>query len=160
MLQRVPDAQLVVVGGGDLHDELVAQAARLGIGRNTHFLGYRPDAQTIMANFDLFVHPSRWEGFGLVFLEAMAASLPIVATDVSAIPEIVQQNETGLLVPVDDAPALANAMTALLVNRERARTMGEAGRKRLVQHFSVDAMVRQTADIYRGLQAKAPASSS
>jgi glycosyltransferase involved in cell wall biosynthesis len=148
VLASVPEAQLVLVGDGELRDELAAQAVRLGVADHIHFLGHRADAATLMRQFDLFAHPSRWEGFGLVFLEAMAAALPVVATRVSAIPEIVVHDETGLLVPADDAPALADALTTLLLDRTRARAMGQAGHRRLLRSFTPDKMVASTGAIY------------
>ncbi len=146
--RQIPDVQCVVIGDGELRVALQRQAERLNLTSHTHFLGYRCDARALMSDFNLFVHPSRWEGFGLVFLEAMAASLPIVATQAGSIPEIVVDGETGLLVPPDDAASLAKAMVALLSDEERARVMGEAGHQRLLQQFTVEAMAKATADIY------------
>lgn len=148
VLKRVPEARLIIVGEGELRANLVDLSRRLGVQKRVHFFGYRADAASLMAGFDLFVHPSRWEGFGLVFLEAMAARRAIVATRVGSIPEIVAQGETGLLVPVDDVPALAGAMVKLLISRADAQKMGEAGRIRLLQEFTVEAMVSRTAAIY------------
>ncbi|MHB1244062.1 MAG: glycosyltransferase, partial [Gaiellaceae bacterium] len=94
---------------------------------------------------ELLVHPSRWEGFGLVLLEAMLAARPVVATRVSSIPEIVADDETGLLVPPDDPGALADAVIRVL---DDAGSMGGAGRERARTLFSVDAMARRTAAVY------------
>ena len=88
-----------------------------------------------MQSIDLFVMASLWEGFGLVFLEAMAAARPIVATNVSAIPEVVDHGVTGLLVQPRDPQALADAMHTLLSDRERARKMGKAGLLALKNQF-------------------------
>ena len=91
---------------------------------------------------------SRWEGFGLVFLEAMAAAKPVVATRVSAIPEVVEDNVTGLLVPPDDPAALAGALLELIRDPARARQMGKAGHARVHAHFSAAAMVAKTVAVY------------
>ncbi len=95
--------------------------------------------------------PSRWEGFGLVALEAMSAARPLVASRVSALPEIVDDPATGRLVPPDDAGALAAALGDLLADPARAAAMGRAGRERLVQAFAVDTMVQATLDVYRSV---------
>jgi glycosyltransferase involved in cell wall biosynthesis len=95
--------------------------------------------------------PSIWEGFGLVLLEAMAAGKPIVASRTATIPEVVLDGETGVLVPPGDAAALAEALAQLASDAELARRMGEAGRERLRQHFSIDKMVGDTEMLYREL---------
>jgi len=156
VLQQFPKTRLVVVGDGKLRAQLHQEAVQLGISDNIHFLGYRENAAAMMSGFDLFVHPSRWEGFGLVFLEAMAASLPIVATQVSAIPEIVRHGETGLLVPVDDVPALSRAICTLLADRCLAQRMGQAGYCQLEKHFTVSVMVDRTCAVYQSLLSHAP----
>jgi glycosyltransferase involved in cell wall biosynthesis len=124
-------------------------ASELKLNSHVSFLGYRSDASQLIYDFDIFVHPSRWEGFGLVFLEAMAAGVPIIATRTSAIPEIVEDGETGLLVPVDDEDALSDALSLLLADPPLRKQMGMAGRRRLDEHFSVQKMVERTAQIYQ-----------
>ena len=110
----------------------------------------------------MFVHTSRWEGFGIVLLEAMLASLPIVATRVSAVPEVVVDGETGLLVEPGDVEALAAALDALLADPERARALGAAGAQRARSEFSVARMAERTIGVYRAesaaLDAAAPLS--
>ncbi len=140
---------LVLVGDGALRSSLEALASQLKLNSHVSFLGYRPDASQLIYDFDIFAHPSRWEGFGLVFLEAMAAEVPIIATRTSAIPEIVENGETGLLVPVDDGDALSDALSLLLTNVPLRKKMGLAGRRRLEEHFSVQKMVEETAKIYQ-----------
>ncbi len=97
---------------------------------------------------DIFMHTSRWEGFGIVLLEAMLASLPVVATRVSAIPEIVVDGETGLLAAAGDAAALAGHASALLDDRERARRLGANGLRRAHANFSVARMTDRTLSVY------------
>ena len=140
---------LVLVGDGELRSSLEALVSRLKLDSHVSFLGYRPDASRLIYDFDIFAHPSRWEGFGLVFLEAMAAGVPIIATRTSAIPEIVEDGETGLLVPVDDGDALSDALSSLLTNPPLRKEMGLAGRRRLEKNFSVQKMVEETAKIYQ-----------
>lgn len=151
VLHQFPQTRLVVVGDGELRAQLDQAAVKLGISGNIHFLGYQQNAAAMMTGFDIFVHPSRWEGFGLVFLEAMAARLPIVATQVSAIPEIVRHGETGLLVPVDDVPALSRAISTLLADRLLAQRMGQSGYCQLEKNFTVSVMLARTCGVYQSL---------
>jgi glycosyltransferase involved in cell wall biosynthesis len=94
------------------------------------------------------VHSARWEGFGLVLLEAMREGLPIVATRVGAIPEVVDDGTTGFLVASEDPDALANAVLSLLRDPELAVQSGRAGFERLERHFSADRMGARTAELY------------
>jgi len=146
--ERHPDARLVVVGEGSLRGDLERQAARLGLGDVVMFTGWIENGQALMPACDLIVVPSRWEGFGLVTLEAMGHSLPIVASRTSALPEIVQHDKTGLLVPPEDPAALASTINSLLDNPKRARSFGKAGYRRLGTDFSVDKMVEATLKVY------------
>ena len=98
---------------------------------------------------DVFVHTSRWEGFGIVLLEAMLASLPIVATRVSAVPEVVEDGRTGILVDAGDAPGLAGALDRLLSDPEGARRLGDAGLIRARSQFSIARMTERTLSVYR-----------
>ena len=101
---------------------------------------------------DVFVHPARWEGFGLVLLEAMLAGLPVVASEVSSVPEIVADGETGLLVPPGEPDALARAVTAVLADAARRAALGEAGRTRAHERFSVARMAERTLEVYSAAQ--------
>jgi glycosyltransferase involved in cell wall biosynthesis len=123
----------------------------LGISERVHFLGWREDAGALMAQLEIFVAPSLWEGFGLVFLEAMAQACPVIASRVSSIPEVVEDGVTGLLVPPNDAASLAEAIQSLLDDPSRAQAMGTAGRARLQTHFSEQKMIEQTAALYRNV---------
>lgn len=151
ILPEFPPTKLVIIGDGTLRQSLEEYSKKLGINKQTHFLGYHQNAAEMMHDFDIFVHPSRWEGFGLVFLEAMAAKLPIIATNVSAIPEIVEDKTTGLLVPKDDEKALVKAISKLLSNPDLAKNMGEKGKKRLENYFTVDIMTQKIANLYEQL---------
>lgn len=148
VMARHPDARLVVVGDGALRGRLSERATRLGLGASVVFAGWMPMAREVMSACDVVVIPSRWEGFGLVALEAMACARPVVASDVDALPEIVEPRETGLLVPPEDAPALSAAINELLDRPEWATALGMAGRQRLVDHFSVEKMASATHDLY------------
>jgi glycosyltransferase involved in cell wall biosynthesis len=139
-LQQIPDAHLVVLGEGPQRGEL----ERLG-GERTHLLGRVPDVAAWLGRAELLVHPVRWEGFGLALLEAMLASLPIVATRVSSIPEIVAEGKTGLLVPPDDPSALAAAVNRVLADPGE---FGVRARARARAEFSVARMTERTLEVY------------
>jgi glycosyltransferase involved in cell wall biosynthesis len=151
VLEALPSAHLLVVGDGELRPALERQVAAAGLGQRVTFAGWRRDVARVMAALDVLAMPSLWEGFGLVLLEAMAASRPIVASRVSAIPEIVTHGETGLLVPPKDVAALARALLNFLRDPARAKEMGRRGRERLAQQFTVDRMVEQIQAVYDDL---------
>ena len=115
------------------------------------FLGIRRDVPALLAACDVLVMASRWEGLGLVFLEAMAAGRPCLATRVSAIPEVVVDGETGLLVPPDDPPALADGLVRLAGDPTLRARLGAAGRARVAERFGLDRMVEETLAVYRGV---------
>ncbi len=149
LMPQYPNLHYILVGEGGLRAELEQYAETLGIAERVHFLGWRTDVPELMAQFDIFLAPSLWEGFGLVFLEAMAQSVPVVASRVSAIPEVVLDGETGVLVPPKDSTEIASAIQKLLDAPELAKKMGMAGRLRLETHFSPQRMIDQTIALYR-----------
>jgi glycosyltransferase involved in cell wall biosynthesis len=141
-------AILLIAGDGPERAALQAQAERLGIGDRVRFLGWRADVSTLLAGVDAFALATLGEGFGLAILEAMAQRLPVVATRVVAVPEIVHDGETGLLVPPRDPAALADALLALERDSELRRRFASAGQRRVLDHFSVARMVRDTEAVY------------
>jgi glycosyltransferase involved in cell wall biosynthesis len=143
-----PTAHLLVVGEGPLRPELEASTHKAGLSNRIHFLGWRVDAPALMAGLDILLAPSLWEGFGLVLLEAMAQQTPIVASRVSAIPEVVSDRETGLLVDPRDVNGLKDAISELLKDSALRRHMGLMGRDRLETSFSATRMVRETIELY------------
>lgn len=155
-LARLPEAvTLLVVGGdpfGDGEARLKALADKLGLAGRARFLGIRHDVPDLLAASDLFVLPSLWEGLGLVFLEAMAVQLPIVASNVSAIPEVVSDGVSGWLVPPGDVPALARAIEDALRDDHDRLARGLAGSMRLAERFALPAMVDQTLAVYEQLR--------
>ena len=142
-LREIPGAQLVVLGEGPQRGELEQLARELYV--PVYLPGRVPDVAAWLRRADLLVHPVRWEGFGLALLEAMLASLPVVATKVSSIPEIVVDGETGLLVPPDDPGALAAAVNRVLADPSG---YGERGRARARSDFSVAEMADRTLAVY------------
>jgi len=146
-----PQFQVVCVGGGPKLKETRELAQQLGLGDRTLFTGIRTDVPEILAALDLVVSSSQWEGMPNVIMEAMAAGKPVVATAVGGTPELVVPGETGLLVPPQDPEALALACQQMLENPARALAMGQAGRRRIENFFSIEKMVRDTENIYQRL---------
>lgn len=151
VLETYPDVHFLVVGEGPLEGELRAQAERLGISGVVHFTGWRRDVPEMLATMDVFCLASLWETFGIVLAEAMLAEVPIVASGVDGIPEVVADQETGFLVPPTNVEALTAALCSLLEDPARAREMGQAGRRRALEKFSVRTMVKQYEDFLEGL---------
>ena len=150
-----PDAHLVLIGEGSLRSALEDKARGKGVHNCVHFMGRRTDVELDMGDFDLLVLPSVVEGFGLVLLEAMALGLPIVATDLPGIAEVVGRDGAALLVPPKDPPALALAIDELLTLPERARRMGGVGRTRS-ERFSVERTVAGVEAVYAEVIADGP----
>ena len=151
VLRSAPEAQLSIVGDGPLRGDLEVMAKRLGLEDHVVFWGMRSDVPAILRQATIGVNSSRNEGLANAVIEYMAARLPVVATSVGGTPELVIHGETGLLVPPNDPRALADALLALLRNRETAQRLGVAGRRRVEEHFTVERMVKETEAVYEAL---------
>ena len=138
------DTVLVVLGEGPDRPALERLAREPGLERRVFLLGRVPDVAAWLRRASAYVQASRWEGFGLGVLEAMLAGLPVVAANVSSLPELVVDGETGVLVAPDDAGALGRALAVALLRPE----LGEAGRERARREFSVTRMADATAALY------------
>ena len=141
-----PDVELVVLGEGPERAALEALAQELAV--PVRLLGRVPDVAAWLRRATLLVHPVRWEGFGLAVLEAMVAGVPVVASRVSSMPELVVDGETGVLVEPDDAAALAAGIERALA---RAAQLGAAGRRRASEEFSVARMADATVALYESV---------
>jgi glycosyltransferase involved in cell wall biosynthesis len=144
----VPEATFVLAGEGPERAGLEAQALRLGVADRVSFMGHRSDVPALLASCDVLVLPSLAESSSLTLLEAMAARKPVIATRVGGIPEIVEDGQTGVLVPPADPPALAAAIRSLLIDRDQAGRLASAGRARVQREFTLEAMVRGIAAVY------------
>jgi len=144
-----PKMHLLLAGDGALRPELESRARALGIGQRVSFLGHCNDVQRVLDAADLFVLPSLWEALPFALLEAMASGLPVVATRVAGVPEVVSHGRTGLLVPPADAGALASALAEVVASRSRLDDMGAAARAVVEARYSLGAMLRDTQDAYR-----------
>jgi phosphatidylinositol alpha-1,6-mannosyltransferase len=154
-LVSLPRARLVVVGEGDDRARLEAKAVSLGLEERVTFTGFVSEATLaeLYARCAAFVMPSRGEGFGLVYLEAMRAGKPVIAAKGGAAEEIVVDGATGLLVDPDDRAALAGAVAELLDDPERARAMGKAGRERYLAEFGYETFYRRMEPLLERLTA-------
>jgi glycosyltransferase involved in cell wall biosynthesis len=141
------DTVLVVLGEGPERAVLEPLARELGVERRVFLAGRVPDVAAWLRRASVLVHPARWEGFGLAVLEAMLAGLPVVASRVSSLPELVVDGETGFLVAPDDPSALALGVARAL----EQPALGAAGRQRALAEFSVAKMADRTAALYRAL---------
>ena len=140
--------RLVMVGDGPLRNESLAILESAGLAELAWLPGERKDIPDVMRGLDCFVLPSLGEGISNTILEAMSSGLPVIATAVGGNPELVDDARTGHLVPVADPGALARAIIALALTPEKARAMGNAGRKRIEAQFSIMAMIDSYQQIY------------
>jgi glycosyltransferase involved in cell wall biosynthesis len=144
---------LLVVGSGELDDELRALAETRGLSARVHFLGARRDLGNLLQASDIFTMPSLWEGLPLSMVLAMGGGLPVVATAVAGIPEVVRDGETGLLVPPADAAALTAALASLVADPAQRQRLGAAARDFARPRFGVESYVAAVTGLYDRLLA-------
>jgi glycosyltransferase involved in cell wall biosynthesis len=148
---NVKNIKLIIAGGGPLHEEMMAYAAKLGLSQKITFTGYRDDIPDLLSLYDIFLLSSIHEGHPLCLSEALAAGLPIVTTNVGGCPEIVIDNENGFVVPKDDSETFADRLDQLIKDANLRKKMSEANVKRFWEHFSVEDMVSKHERIYSEL---------
>jgi glycosyltransferase involved in cell wall biosynthesis len=159
IVDRIPDAHFVFIGTRtsqkqesiDFEQSIVRDATVLGLADHVHLLGYRNDVSTLLNEIDLLVHPARQEPFGRVLLEASAAGVPIVATNVGGTAEIIVDRQTGILVSPEDHNALAEAVTSVLLNPTPAERLGKSARIRASQQFSNSIAAEKLAHVWTEL---------
>ncbi|MDB5103898.1 MAG: glycosyl transferase group 1 [Fibrobacteres bacterium] len=157
ILARHPDTGLAVAGTGSLGDDLKERARALGIADNVRFLGAYPQLTPFYPLIDIFVLPSLWEGLPLCLLEAMSLGLPIVATRVGGVGDLIEDGRTGSLAPPMDAVPLAAAVNALLDDPGRAEAMGLEARRVFDARYDSGVMVDRYLELYRELDPKGKA---
>jgi glycosyltransferase involved in cell wall biosynthesis len=148
LISRLPDLQSVVIGGGPEARSLQRRASALGLDEHVHFLGPRYRARNFLPSFDLLVVPSRSEGAPLVVLEAMAAGVAVVATNVGDVPNQIRHGVDGLLIPPDRPGDMADAIHALLAAPEWRMKLAREARRRMTFEFRYAATLRQTETVY------------
>ena len=149
--REVPELSLHIAGRGPLEPALKAVAKELRIEDAVHFLGFVSPIQRAIDDAAAVVVPSLGEGFGMAALEAMERARPVVAAEIGGLGELVVHGETGLLVPPGEAEPLARALVEIGRDPERRRTLGEAGRRRALEHFAEQRNVDRTELLYRSL---------
>ena len=150
--QKLNAVELFIIGDGQLKENLIKYCQENGLNEKVKFLGARRDIPELMQQIDSLVLTSLNEGLSITLLEAMAAGLPVIATNVGGNPEIVKDNETGFLVPPKNPKLLAEKIITLLSDQKLANGMAEKGRKRAKEYFSIEKMVRSYEQLYDALE--------
>lgn len=151
IVSRFPETHFVLAGvdtTGDVRKQLEKLVVELGLKDCFHFLGWVDDAESLLCGMDVFVSASETESFGLAMAEAMAAGTPVVATRTEGAQEVVEDQKTGLLVPIGDVDRIAEAVASLLANAERRHTMGAHANEAANTRFSLNRMVDEIEKIY------------
>jgi glycosyltransferase involved in cell wall biosynthesis len=155
VVRELPDTRFLIIGEGELREQLERQIHGLGLDRHVVLTGFRGDVLGLVKSLDVFVMSSITEGLGSAILEAMACGRPVVATRAGGIPEAVDHEVTGIIVPPQDEHALSAAMLRLLRSPRLRDQFGQAGRQRVIDSFSVDRLVQGTADVYERWKSRA-----
>ncbi|NJR59169.1 MAG: glycosyltransferase family 4 protein [Cyanobacteria bacterium CRU_2_1] len=148
VLEQIPTAKLLIVGDGVLRPAIEHTIAERGLSQAVHLLGLRDDVSFLMNQADVFLFPSLYEGFGLVAIEANAAYLPVVGSQIPGLTEAVQDEKTALLHDVNDIEGMANSVIKLLNNKQYANQMGDAGFRRVKEHYSSKVSAEKLLEIY------------
>jgi glycosyltransferase involved in cell wall biosynthesis len=151
LCREFPTLRLEIAGTGLQREDLEKEAARLGLTSRVRFLGWQRDLRPVLRSWDIFAMPSLAEGFGMAALDAMAEGLPVVATSVGGLSELVEDGRTGYLVPPSDVTTLSGRLRVLILDPQHRRAMGAAGRDRARKHFSDGRMVAEVTAIYDSL---------
>ncbi len=146
--ETYPNTFLIIVGDGPERNSLEAFVSSLGFSSHVIFTGFKDDVYNYLKTMDIFLLTSFSEGTAMTLLEAMAAGLPCIVTDVGGNPEIVEDNETGFIIPNDDEKTLADKICILFKDENLKKKIGKAGRRRFEEHFTVDKMVAAYEKIY------------
>jgi len=151
-------SRAAVVGDGVLKEELISLRDSLNLTDKIEFVGNVENVNEYLAKSRMFVLPSRWEGFGLAIIEAMALRVPVIASNIGGIPEIITDGKDGILVPVEDIQELSKSMLEIMGNDEKAFKMAENAYKTVVEKFSIQVFVKNLNSLYRELAQAAKSS--
>lgn len=143
-----PQAKLLIIGEGELKSSLIKLCTELELENRVLFLGYREDVSSLLNLIDIFVLSSRLEGCSISILEAMASEKPVVATRVGGNPELILEGKTGFLVPSAEPEKLAEKIILMLKDEKLRRKMGEEGKKRVKEKFSLERMLKNYEELY------------
>jgi glycosyltransferase involved in cell wall biosynthesis len=150
LVRRHPQLHFILIGDGVTREDIEAHVRMLNLGPHFHFLGQRDDVPALLTAIDIFALPSEYEGLPVSVLEAMSSGKPVVATAVDGTLEAIADPETGILVPPGDVAALTAALDLMIGRPEVRAAMGAAGRRRVLQNFAAEPLVRQTEALYQG----------
>jgi len=159
VMEGIPDARFLIVGDGPQKAELEYRIKQLGLSSRFIFAGTRGDVPAILSALDLFVLPSLSEALGIAVIEALLMQVPVVATNVGGVPEIVKSGETGLLVSPKDPIRLGEAIAYMHSNRDEASTMAQAGERRVREMFEISRLAQKQVGLYEMLLARRQAES-
>jgi glycosyltransferase involved in cell wall biosynthesis len=148
ILKQAPEARVVIAGDGEIRPAVEAKIRELGLGSSVMFLGERNDMPMILAALDVFCLPSETEGMPVTVLEAMAASLPIIASDVGGIPQLIEDGVSGILFPITNLAKLDELLLEARNNPGRARGMGKVAQARVERDFSLERVLKDYEDLY------------
>ncbi|MFH1655378.1 MAG: glycosyltransferase family 4 protein [Candidatus Omnitrophota bacterium] len=151
VVARFPSAQLLFIGDGKIKQDLINQAHDLELSNNIFFIPSVDQTASVLAVMDVFVMSSLQEGLGLSIMEAQAMGLAVIATFVGGIPELIEDNKTGILIPPQDPEIIAKAIISLLENKQRAKQLGENAKRSIRDNFSLDKMSNETEKLYRSV---------
>jgi len=146
--EEFKNVHLVIAGTGELERMVKEFATKFNLEDRIYLLDFRKDIPDLMRTFDIFLLPSLWEGFGIVLIEAMAAGKPVVATSTSSIPEIVEDNRSGILVPPENTGAISNALKKLISEPELRIKYGKEGQKIVREKFTIERMINDYEKIF------------
>lgn len=151
VLEKFPNTTFLFVGDGNLRNQLETIADECGIREQIKFLGFREDIPTLLHIMDIFILTSLWEGLGRSLTEAMFVGKPVIATAVEGVPELVENGETGLLIPTKDVAATAASLLQLLASPEKRKRLGKKAHEKVISNFNAALMVRKIGQLYHNL---------
>ena len=151
VVEKLKNVHLIIVGTGELEGMVKDFIAKFNLEKRIHLLGFRNDIPDLLKTFDIFLLPSLWEGFGIVLIEAMASGKPIVATNASSIPEIVENGRNGILVTPENAEAISDALKKLISEPELRIKFVKEGLKIVQEKFTIDRMINDYKKIFHEL---------
>ena len=151
VIEKWPDANFVIVGDGEIRTELEAKSESLNIDKNVKFLGHCNEIHEIVSLLDILVISSHQEGFSLAAIEAMALGKPIVATSVGGLPEVIDNNSTGILVKPHKPQEIANAIKSILTDSTLAKRLGEKGKEKCRNQYSLSSCIEKLSCIYSSI---------
>ena len=154
ILSRCPEARILLFGKGPLQNSIRQQCSSQQLGDKVLFAGFRNDLERILPCLNIVVHPATLEGLGVSLLQSAAAGVPIVATRVGGIPEIIENGINGYLIEAGDIQAITNRVINLLEDPIKSKRFGSCGRKKVESQFSIDKMAKSYLSLYRKVLAE------